>query len=80
MSAPKCEECEAEGKKPEQIYPGSARSTGIGYQPYYDGDGKYHAHDPNTTKRSFRCSNGHRWNVSSKNPCPTCGKWWQKKE
>lgn len=39
---------------------------------YYDRDGDYHLHDPNTTSTLYRCSNGHSTGETSRRHCPTC--------
>ena len=40
---------------------------------YYDEDGDWHFHDPNTGTAQYHCSNNHHWNVKSElAPCPTC--------
>jgi len=80
MYPPKCEECEKAGVKPDRIYCEGSSSTLLGYSPYYDGDGKLHDHDPNMVSTSYKCSNGHRWGVTSRRSCPTCGDWYGKGE
>jgi hypothetical protein len=44
----------------------------MGYQPYYDEEGKFHRHDPNWHSSSFRCSRGHEWTRSWKAGCGAC--------
>lgn len=37
---------------------------------YYDEEGNYHSHDPNTSHGSMTCSRGHTWGVSEgPSPC-----------
>jgi len=40
--------------------------------PFYDEEGKYHDHDPNSSSTSYSCSNGHTWAESSRSSC-WCG-------
>ncbi len=39
---------------------------------YFDEQGRYHLHDPNTTSTVYRCSNGHSTVETSRRHCPTC--------
>jgi hypothetical protein len=73
-----CPECKKAGKK-SKVYPSYGMRTAImGYQPYYDESGQLHQHDPNFTKTSYRCSNGHEW-IGNTKPTPCwCG--WPKEE
>lgn len=56
----RCPECEREGKK-SKVYVGMSTRTLMGWQPYYDEDGKFHNDDPNHTTTEYDCSNGHKW-------------------
>ena len=67
----KCSACEKEGKR-SIVQQGGTFSTLMGVHQYYDEDGKYHCHDPNTHTTSFRCSNGHDFGESRNNEC-WCG-------
>ena len=67
----KCPKCVEEGEK-SQVYPGLTSVTCMGYQPYYDEEGKFHRHDPNWHSSSFRCSRGHEWTRSWKAGCGAC--------
>lgn len=67
----KCPFCQADNQK-SQVYPGSASSTLVNFTRYYDEDGLYHSHDPNTTTRDYSCSNGHKWREKTKHKCPSC--------
>ena len=71
-----CPQCKEAGLKSE-VYPGAGRTTLMGWQPYYDEEGKYHSHDPNTTTIHFQCSNGHSWIEKKHNSC-WCG--WPDKQ
>ena len=37
---------------------------------FYDEEGDYHDHDPNTRSCFYTCSNGHQFWTKSKAPCP----------
>jgi hypothetical protein len=63
-----CQECKKEGKK-SRVYVGGGMTTLMGVSSFYDEEGRYHMHDPNTTTTDFSCSNGHRWTESRRNPC-----------
>lgn len=67
----KCQECIELGQT-SRVYPGASAVTCMGWQPYYDEDGQYHSHDPNTTITGYRCSEGHTWQRESLPPCPNC--------
>jgi len=66
-----CPFCKEEGKK-SHVHPGVRSTTLIGFSTYYDEDGIYHIHDPNSSSQNFICSNKHRWNEVSYEPCPNC--------
>lgn len=74
-----CPKCKEEEKK-STVYQGISTSTLIGYTSYYDEDGIYHSHDPNSSTTNYSCSNGHCFSVSKKNNCPNCnyGKDYEK--
>lgn len=67
----KCPECVEQGKK-SRVYPGVGATTLMGWSSYYDEDGQFHKHDPNTTTTGYRCSEGHTWQRESVSPCPNC--------
>ncbi len=67
----KCPVCEEEGAE-SQVFPLGHSSTLLGFYPSFDKDGVRHSHDPNATTASYRCSNGHIWNVKTYNSCPNC--------
>lgn len=65
--------CPFEGCPAGRVYPnGGFSSTCMGVQEFYDHLG-HHIHDPNSTWRSFRCSNGHQWVQVLENRCPVEG-------
>lgn len=66
-----CEECNSQGLK-SKVYPGAVMCTAMGYQTYYDEQGKLHTHDPNITTESFHCSNNHSWSRKQSGSC-WCG-------
>jgi 5-deoxy-D-glucuronate isomerase len=66
-----CEICRSEGKKSRVTPHGGTRHL-LGWESYYDEEGKYHAHDPNYLMASFSCSNGHSWQKNIPNTC-WCG-------
>lgn len=67
----KCPECVEAGLR-STVRDQGGMVTLVGYHPYYDEDGLYHSHDPNTRTTIFVCSNKHSWIVKSKSPCPNC--------
>ncbi len=68
----KCPECQTEGEKSRVFLRGS-RTTAAHHWPYYDEDGIYHDHDPNTVTSAYHCSRKHSWETKSKRPCPAEG-------
>ena len=71
MRMMKCAECETLGKR-SRVVVGGSRTTLLGYSPYYDEEGLYHNHDPNTITTEYCCSEGHVWERRSKRQCPSC--------
>lgn len=57
----KCPRCEKEGLKSYYYLSSGGGSTCAGWIPFFDEDGKYHSHDPNTTQSESHCSNGHKF-------------------
>lgn len=65
-----CTKCRDEGKT-SKVYSEGGTSTLLGGGgPYWDEEGVYHNHDPNTRTIGFHCSNGHTWVTKSKPSCP----------
>ncbi len=64
-----CPMCSKEGKK-SRITCGNISVMCMGSLPYYDDEGEYHDHDPNTHSAYFYCSNDHKWVECSTQPCP----------
>lgn len=69
----KCPECEQNGDVSKLFAVGETK-TMLGWNPYYDEEGVYHAHDPNRTTVHYRCSNGHSFTGQPiRPPCPVVG-------
>jgi hypothetical protein len=66
-----CPECKKQQLKSTVIPMGSS-STLVCYIPFYDEEGKYHNHDANKVRSSYKCSNGHIWDEVSHGTC-WCG-------
>lgn len=67
----RCPECAEAGRR-SRVFPLGGTRTLMHARPFYDEDGKFHHHDPNTDTQSYRCSEGHEWQESSKGSC-WCG-------
>lgn len=69
-----CETCKGEGEKSSVTCHGAV-TTCMGYYPYWDEDGVYHNHDPNSTRSIYKCSRGHEFSKTQLNRCPAkrCG-------
>lgn len=68
----KCPLCVA-GNQISRVYIGPSTTTLMTTMEYFDEQGTYHLHDPNTISREFSCSNGHRWQEQTVRSCPACG-------
>jgi hypothetical protein len=56
----KCPECVENGQT-SKLYTNGNSSTLLGWtSPYYDEDGQYHSHNPNTVTSYYSCSKGHQ--------------------
>jgi len=66
----KCEKCVSEGEQSSIQAPAGGVSTAIASAPYYDNEGIYHHHDPNSFTSAYSCSRGHRWVRSTRSGCP----------
>lgn len=64
-----CGKCQEAGLK-STIRCGGGTQTAMGTSAYYDEEGEYHYHDPNTLTMSYTCSNNHVFIMSSNPPCP----------
>lgn len=67
----RCPTCKENGEK-SRVFPGPTTTTLMSRNVYYDGDGNYHSHDPNTKTTKYTCSNGHEWTEEITPKCPTC--------
>lgn len=66
-----CKECQTQGLK-SLVYINPGATTLSCPRSYYDEDGNYHLHDPNSTIYYLRCSKGHEWKMKDYNKC-WCG-------
>ena len=64
-----CPQCKKQGLK-SKVFNESSFSTAMAGPSYYDEDGNYHYHSPNTTTTNYYCSYNHRWTEKTKKPCP----------
>ena len=64
----KCPECVKNNQK-STMSVGASMTTLMYSAPFYDEEGRYHSHNPNTTTTEYSCSNGHRWSESVKPKC-----------
>lgn len=64
----KCKQCNEEGLT-SRVEVGPGFRTAMCAVPYYDEQGRYHYHDPNTSTYTYQCSNGHEWSESSTSHC-----------
>ncbi len=71
-----CEECKRAGLE-SNVYEGVCSSTLMGIDRYYDKEKKYHIHNANVIIQSYKCSNGHYFDVKRKDFC-WCG--WGKED
>lgn len=70
-----CPECAINDTK-STVHGGGCTSTCMGYDTFYDEDGRYHRHDPNTVSTSYQCSQGHKWTEARKSKCHIDGCTW----
>ena len=57
-----CPECKAQGLK-STVTLAHMASTLMYWEPYYDEDGRLHAHDPNNKWEYYDCSRGHEFRL-----------------
>lgn len=65
----KCPQCAAEGER-SKVYPGMTTTTCMAVSSWYDEDGNYHRHNPNTTTTHYSCSRGHEWTETQRGDGP----------
>jgi len=70
---PVCVECKKLGEKSSIYANGSSSTLMSGGPPYWDEDGIYHSHDPNTITSAYSCSKGHAFTIKSRSSCPAPG-------
>jgi hypothetical protein len=70
----KCPVCAESGMRSRVFVPGGSVVTLMATQDYYDEDGRFHHHDPNSRTRQFTCSEGHAWVEVSTIGCEPCGR------
>jgi len=73
-----CKQCQDQGTK-SRVTPLGGTETLLGFNPYYDEEGRYHSHDPNTFTGRYKCSNDHEWIEQETTPCPAPSCDWNKK-
>lgn len=67
-----CPECERLGIKSEWRPPLSEVVTAMPRDSYYDRDGLFHEHDPNSRTGRGQCSNGHVIAIVAYRTCGSC--------
>jgi len=66
-----CPGCVEEGLKSTVSHETRAHYL-MAWRPYWDEEGDYHVHDPNSHASWFRCSNGHVWPIPNLCPAEDC--------
>lgn len=64
---PECPECGAALVERGGM---ASRTLMAGPTPGYDEEGEYHNHDPNWSKSTYKCENGHTVRRSTRSSCP----------
>lgn len=67
----KCARCSEEGKR-SKVYVGASSSTLMMGEAFFDEEGRWHSHDPNTRATQYSCSEGHEWTEGRRDKCPSC--------
>lgn len=65
-----CPECHEKHEKSKVYNMGSTSTLIGGGGEYWDEEGEYHSHNPNTITTSYRCSKGHKWQIEKRRECP----------
>lgn len=68
----RCPVCVEQGLTSVVHVPQGGYSTLMAGVSYYDKEGAYHHHDPNSHTATYSCSNGHRWRRVTYNRCLNC--------
>ena len=67
-----CQKCQEMGEKSIVYEPYGWFTTAMCGNNFYDEEGKYHVHDPNTSTGTYSCSKGHEWSITRRTSCPSC--------
>ena len=67
-----CGECQAEGRKSKLYARGESSTCMGGTEAFWDEEGKFHVHNPNTRTKGYVCSWGHHFGETVKGSC-WCG-------
>lgn len=65
----KCPQCIESGQR-SKVYDQGGSTWAMGWSPYYDEDGQYHAHNPNSVQVAYKCTNDHTFQRVYEKPCP----------
>lgn len=68
-----CETCRVDGSKSTVRIVGGT-TTAVGVVRFYDEEGRFHDHDSNVTRLTYRCSRGHSWDDARKPSCWCAGR------
>jgi hypothetical protein len=68
----KCPACVEEGKTSKLPSPSYFSSTSMGFDDYWDEEGKRHHHDPNSSWTNMTCTQGHTLFYHLESHCPNC--------
>lgn len=66
-----CPDCR-EGGLTSRVTVGPSTVTCMAGQQFYDEQGRFHDHDPNTMTTQYSCSNGHVWSSQQLMSCRVC--------
>jgi hypothetical protein len=69
----KCCVCEREGKTSKLRTAQGSSNHQAGIDQYWDHEGVYHCHDPNSYFQKAYCSNRHAVTITTTHPCPAPG-------
>jgi hypothetical protein len=67
----KCSECQKRRER-RYIYIEGSSVTNMAIDEYYDEDGHFHRHDPNTILTKYSGSKGRSWSDKYQHECSTC--------
>ncbi len=66
-----CTTCIGIGEK-SQVWSSGTYSTLMSTSNYWDENDNYHTHNRNERVTRYHCSNGHEWQETDDNQCPSC--------